>query len=152
MEKSKPRRCHLPPPMQLSSSRARAGQPCPVGAESEEKSFKSQDFLDGCCSGRMATRTLTKAGSFLFLNMNLHMAVNNLRSFTSSQKARQYKHRKKGTCKLLSNFYIQPKEVMSHPQPQDVTEKKKKSLINLQTHSLQLRSCGYHWGPASILG
>ena len=96
-----------------------------MGAESGEKSFKSQDMVDGRCSGRTATRTLTKAGGFLFLNMNLHMVVNSLRSFTSSQKARQYKHRKKGTCKLLCNFYIQPKEVMSHPQPQNVTEKKK---------------------------
>ena len=122
-----------------------------MGAESEEKSFKSQDVLDSRCSGGTAARTLTKAGGFLFLNMSLHMAVNNLRSFPSSQKAREYKHRKKGTCKLLCNFYIQPKEVMSHPQPQSVTEKKK-SLINLQTHSLRLSSCGYHWGPASVLG
>lgn len=70
-------------------SRARLGHTCPVGAESEENSFKSQGLVDGSSLVRTVTRTLTKPGRFLLLNINLHMIFNNLRSFTSFQEALQ---------------------------------------------------------------
>lgn len=50
------------------------------------------------------TQTLTTPGTFLLLNINLHMILNNVRSLSSSQEALQ-STLKRGTYKLLCNFY-----------------------------------------------
>lgn len=95
----------------LVSCEAESHLPCGSRKRRESVSHARQSSVE---AGGGATRTLTRPGSFLFLNINLHMVWDDLWSVPRPQEASS-KRPRKGTCRLLCNVYFQPKEVMVSP-------------------------------------